>query len=117
MVGFYEIDWAVSQYAGRVGYKIKPRLLTYLTGGYAYRSRNPRSVYPHCSPRATYNADGWVLGLGGEYEMGPVTLFGEYLHTGYKTGTIPVLHGERHVIDLDSDTIRFGVKFKFPGNM
>ena len=114
MVGFYEIDWAVT-IRGRVGYKIKPKLLAYLTGGYAMA--HVTHGLAAITPQATYKADGWVLGLGGEYEMGPVTLFGEYLHTDYKTGGIPVLHAERHVIDLDSDTIRFGVKFKFPGNM
>lgn len=113
MVGFYEIDWAMS-FRGRFGYKFTPEMLGYLTAGYARASVSHGAVIDS-APQATYKADGWVFGLGGEYDFGPVSLFAEYLYTDYKTGNIPELHGERHDIDLDTNTVRFGLKVKFPG--
>lgn len=114
-------------FRGRIGAFARPDLLLYATGGLALAGveyqpiRNGGgggadsdngTVFTGSTLKSSQTLAGFVVGGGIEYDWHGILLFGEYLYAGFEDWTFSAPGPSRLAVDLDTHSVRVGVKFK-----
>ena len=102
---------------GRVGYNLSPIWMIYGTGGLATLGAEyhgtPASASTSTPNHYSEMRFGFAAGGGTQVDLEGITLFAEYLHTGFDQWAFtPTDLASRYTVDMSSDVVRVGVKFK-----
>lgn len=112
--GEVNITWQGSLRA-RVGLVIVPDLLVYATGGAAYSNLEILTAFPALGSNSQ-TMTGWTLGAGVAYSL-TRSFFAsaEYRYTGFGAFERPVAAPFIARTDLDSQSVRVGLSYRFVG--
>lgn len=108
------IAWQGSLRA-RFGYAFAPSLLVYATGGMAYSNLEVLTAFP-APGSASQTMTGWTIGAGAAYSL-TRSFFAsaEYRYTGSGKFERPVAAPFIARTDLDSQSVRVGLSYRFGG--
>jgi outer membrane immunogenic protein len=110
------VDVGVDYFAtfrGRLGVNLHPGVLVYGTAGLALLGGEGEATFGGVSTKVSRTFSGVTYGGGIEIDWSHLTFFVEYLHSDFGVETIGVGVGNSARIDLEDDTIRVGLKFKY----
>jgi len=99
----------------RLGYAIAPSLLVYATGGMAYSNLEVLTAFP-APGSASQTMTGWTIGAGLSYAL-TRSFFAsaEYRYTGFGKFERPVAAPVIARTDIDSQSVRVGLSYRFGG--
>lgn len=108
---------------GRLGYLVSPNAMVFATGGWGWSRMTAETLFllgapipPSGTPTngQSQTANGWALGVGGEYAFAPNwTAKVEYLHVHLGSNTYNVDNGSQVNAKQYVNTFRAGINYRF----